>query len=321
MRNIICFSVTAFILALSIRAAAQPAAFTVLYTNSLEGVTFSREGGNEQRIFAGVRLPLDGQLRLVDGTQARLLYENKKINLEGPGLYAMTDLKRKAEQEVSSGFLTRFWSFISNSIKDTDNAEQVEKYHRRYLTNARAGINGFAERNFAIGAPTYLSQALDHPDVVFRWDSTAHPQGYHFTITPRNGQEPVFTAVAREEQLSVRLDELLLDSSQVYVWKVTALQKDSTMLESNTYPFIYQPDMDAYLTGLKESHAYRQLAEEEQELYLLYQLEEDGYLHYAYRRYQELSTQDKPESGLYKKLFATFLARMDALEEAKSLVK
>ena len=300
---------------------AQPAVFTVLYTNSLKGVTYSEEGGNERRVFAGIQLPVDGRIRLVNGAEARLLYKNKKIALEGPGLFSMTALQADAEQIVAEGFLTRFWTFISNSIKDTDNAEQVERYHRRYLTNARAGISGFAQRDYAISAPRYLTETLDDPGLTFRWDSVAHPFGYRFMIAKETTEETILVAAVDSEQLSVNLGELMLQPSSFYIWKVSALQADSTLLESPPYYFKYQPEQADYIAELKEDGDYLRLTPEEQELYLLYQMEEDSLLNQAYRRSQKLTSEDSPAAPLYRKMFVSFLARMDALEEAKSLTR
>lgn len=300
---------------------AQSSALTVLYTNSVRGITYSEEGGNDRRVFAGLKLPLEGQLRLTRGTEVRLLYQNKTLTLEGPGLHTMAQLRAHAQTEPSTGFLTRFWSFVSNSIKDTESAEQVEKYHRRYLTNARAGVSGFTARSHAISAPLYLTQALDHAQLAFKWDSVAHPNGYHFTITKETATVPVFSATTSEAQLSVDLSELLLQPSAIYIWQVSALQADSTRLESPMLYFSYEPDAGEHVAELMEDEDYQRLTSQEQQLYLLYRLEEDGLRHRAYRRYQQLSKADNPNVALYQKLFASFLARMDALEEAKSLIE
>jgi hypothetical protein len=299
---------------------AQNADLTVLYTSSVRGVTFSEEGGNEKRVFAGLKLPEEGQLRLKRGTQARLLYRNRTLDLEGPGRHTMTELRQSMQKTSSDGFLSRFWSFVSNSIKDTDNAKQVERYHRRYLTNARAGISGFVGRESAINAPLYLTQAMDNPRLTFKWDSVAHPYGYHFTITKETATEPVFAAVTRTERFTVNLSELMLQPSAIYVWKVSALQTDSSALNSGSMYFSYEPEAEDYVNEIKEDNDYRQLSPQEQELYMLYRLEEGGLLHRAYQQYQQLSADDSQEAYLYRKLFVSFLARMDALEEAKSLM-
>jgi len=299
---------------------AQNADLTVLYTNSVRGVTFSEEGGNEKRVFAGLQLPKEGQLRLKRGTQARLLYHNQTLDLEGPGRYTMTELRQSMQKTPSEGFLSRFWSFVSNSIKETDDAEQVERYHRRYLTNARAGISGFVGQESAINAPRYLTQAMDVPHLAFKWDSVAHPHGYHFSITKETATEPVFSAVTRTEGLTVNLSELMLQPSAIYVWKVNALQADSSELKSGSMYFSYEPEAEDYVNEIKEDNDFRQLSPQEQELYMLYRLEEGGLLHRAYRQYQQLSADDSRAAYLYRKLFVSFLARMDALEEAKALV-
>jgi hypothetical protein len=301
---------------------AQSASFTVLYTNSVDGITVSREGGNEQRVFAGMKLPADGRLRLQRSKKANLLYDGQKVGLEGPSLYELDQLAQELEAQSPKGFFHRFWSFVGNAIRDTDDAEQVEQYHRRYLTNVRAGIDGFASRRFSISAPQYLSQRIDAPQLTFRWDSVAAPNGYNFTIRKEISGEPVFTALAKDAQVSVALRELRLQPEAVYVWSVSALQPDSSRLESPEYYFSYEPQAYQHLLEeLSDDESYRQLSPTEQELYLLYQLEQDGLYNTAYAKYQQLSGEGSLASTLYQKLWISFLARMDALPEAQQQLK
>ena len=63
----------------------------------------------------------------------------------------------------------------------------------------------------------------------------------------------------------------------------------------------------------------RDFDEFDQPLYLLNKLEEEGFFQTAYAHYQEL-IQNAPDVSLYKKLFASFLVRMDAIEEAKTQI-
>lgn len=300
---------------------AQRDLFVILDVNSSNGLTYSQEGGNERRVFAGTTVKAPGRLRLLQDVSATIVFEDIRTTLKGPALYDLEQLGTDIRNQNSSTFLSRFWSFISNAIKDTDTPQQVEKSHRRYLTNARAGVSGFGSQAYGIEAPRYLTGLLTHPEVTFRWDSVAHPNGYRFELWQEGAAEPVLAATLSGEQLTTDLRELRFEGNAPAYWQVSALQADSSWLQSARLPVRYdQETLQAFNDQLEADGDFQSLSEAVQPIYRLYELEEAGLFQAAYHTYAT-QLQSDSSSTVSRQLFISFLLRMNALEEAQTLIK
>ena len=293
--------------------------FTVLYCNANSGILY-QNNGQGKKVFSGLNLPTQGQLKFSSGTWANVLYKGKKKRLEGPNTYELNQLAEVILKENRSTFLGRFWRFMSNSINQSDDSEKLEKYHKEYLTNSRAGISGFGESKYAIQFPVYFSETIAESLMKFYWDSIPNLNGYTFWIESRQYEHIIFKALTKSNHLSVNLGELQLKPGAIYKWKVTAVTPDSSLAVSPTAFFSYEPEgFMEYVDEVSNSKAYQNLEPQEQDLYLVHQLEEEGFYHSAHHKYQQLIKKE-PKNQLYRKLFAAFLARMNALTEAKKVI-
>lgn len=300
---------------------AQMPAFVILDTNTSDGATYSQEGGNERRVFGGMALKAPGRLRLMAGARATVVFEARRIELEGPAMYDLERLAEEIRNQNSATFLDRFWAFISNAIKDTETPDKVERYHRRYLSNARAGVSGFGSQSYAIKSPLYLSGRLTAPGVRFHWDSVAGATGYVFELWEMGAGQPILSACTRNEQLTLSLEELNLPTSQLAFWKVRTIGADSTAQHSRQHRFRYAPAaLEAFEAELEADGDYQSMTEAERVLYRLYELEEEGFFQAARQAYAQL-VQQHPRSELYTHLYTGFLVRMNALEEAKNQMR
>lgn len=316
MRAKIILIFSALIL-MSSQGRGQDDQFIILYTNSSSGIMYTAPQVKPQRVIAGIKLANKGQMRLEQGKWVNLLYNGKKKRLDGPGIFDMAKLASSIQSEKKSTFMNRFWGFLGNSVSKTEKASDLEKYHKEYLTNVRAGINGFGDAKFAIQAPIYLSELIGDPHVNFHWDSIPTLNGYTFEITSRETEQVVFQALTRGHSITVNLDELNLKHGEVYKWIVKAVNPDNTLAVSPSSFFAYAPQEVADLIqDIQSDDDYIDLEPSEQPLFLLQQLEEEGAYQAAFLKYQEMIKQES-ENLLYQKLFAAFLARMNALEEAK----
>jgi hypothetical protein len=303
------------------RLTAQQDLFVVLDVSSSNGLTYSQEGGNERRVFAGTTVKAPGRLRLLQGVSAVIVVEDTRTTLKGPAMYDLEQLGADIRSQNSSTFLSRFWSFISNAIKDTDTPQQVEQSHRRYLTNARAGVSGFGSPSYSIEAPLYLTGLLTHPEVTFRWDSVAHPSGYRFELRKEGAAEPILAATLSDEQFTTDLRQLRFEGNAPAYWQVSALQTDSSWLQSAPFPILYdEAALQNFDTQLEADGDFQSLSELVQPIYRLYELEEAGLLQAAYCTYATQLQSDAP-SAVDRQLFISFLLRMNALEEAQTLMK
>ncbi|WP_282784581.1 hypothetical protein [Phaeodactylibacter xiamenensis] len=300
---------------------AQQDLFIVLDVSSGNGLTYSQEGGNERRVFAGTTVKAPGRLRLLQGVSAVIVFEDTRTTLKGPAMYDLEQLGADIRSQNSSTFLSRFWSFISNAIKDTDTPQQVEQSHRRYLTNARAGVSGFGSSSYGIEAPHYLTGLLTQPEVTFRWDSVAHPNGYRFELRQEGAAEPILAATLSDEQFTTDLRQLRFEGNAPAYWQVSALQADSSWLQSAPFPILYdEAALQNFDTQLEADGDFQSLSEPVQPVYRLYELEEAGLLQAAYHTYAAQLQSDAP-SAVDRQLFISFLLRMNALEEAQTLMK
>ncbi|MCI4649612.1 hypothetical protein [Phaeodactylibacter sp.] len=303
------------------RLTAQQDLFVVLDVSSSNGLTYSQEGGNERRVFAGTTVKAPGRLRLLQGVSAVIVFEDTRTTLKGPAMYDLEQLGADIRSQNSSTFLSRFWSFISNAIKDTDTPQQVEQSHRRYLTNARAGVSGFGSPSYSIEAPLYLTGLLTHPEVTFRWDSVAHPSGYRFELRKEGAAEPILAATLSDEQFTTDLRQLRFEGNAPAYWQVSALQTDSSWLQSAPFPILYdEAALQNFDTQLEADGDFQSLSEPVQPIYRLYELEEAGLFQAAYCTYAAQLQSDAP-SAVDRQLFISFLLRMNALEEAQTLMK
>ena len=301
--------------------AAQGGVFVILDTNTSRGITFSQEGGNEQTVFGGMAIKSPGRLRLLKGVKASVVFEDVRIELEGPAMHDLEQLGTEIRNRHSSTFMSRFWSFISNAIKDTDTPETIEQSHRRYLSNAKAGISGFGDRVYPIEAPKFLSGPFSASKVNFRWHAVAHPNGYRFVIWQGEPTQPVLAASVMEEALTIDLRQILLEQDVPAFWQVRALQADSTWLESRPIPFSLSTDiLETFTTQLESDEDYQSLSPSEKEIFRLYQLEEQELYLSAYLAYRE-KMDNAAEIPIFRHLFTSFLLRMNALQEAQNLME
>ncbi len=300
---------------------AQSPQFKVLYTNSSSGIVFEQQGQSQKRVFPGLTLPSTGSMVFEAGKWADLMYNGKKKRLQGPASYDMAQLANSMKSEKKSTFLSRFWKFVNNSVSPSDNTSQLEKYHKEYLTNARAGISGFGDAKYAIKIPLYFSELIADAHLKFYWDSIPVRNGYIFEITSRETEQVIFKAITKSNTLSLNLDELNLDPSEVYEWMVKAVKPAGELAVSPISYFSFVPNEVADLIQeIKTDDDYQDLEDYEKDMFLLYNLEEEGAYHTAYLTYQKLINEN-PDNKLNQQLFASFLARMNALDEAIRTIK
>ncbi len=320
MRNQICLIVAICLGSAGLIRAQEDGQFTVLYTNTSSGVHYEAPAMDRSRVFAGIRLPAKGQLKLEAGARVDLLFNNRKKRLEGPRDYALAELANAMQGEKKSTFLSRFWDFLTNAVREAEDTHQLERYHKRYLTNARAGIRGFGDRAFAIQSLRYFSGVLGEEVIVFQWDSIPTLRGYTFRIRDRITDQVVFQALSRSNRLTVNLHELYLEEEAIYRWQVTGVAADSTLAVSPPSLFSYQPgEMVAFLRNLEADDDFLALEPAEQALFRLHVLEEEGFYLKAYQEYEQL-IEAQPDNRLYRKVFAAFLVRMNDLAAAQTLI-
>lgn len=318
MKTLYKFILTGALLLSALLLTGQP--ITVLSTSATSGIEYASEDGPVQRVFAGQNLPAEGRLKISEGRSMNVVYEGRKIHLEGPKQVDITEMISATNSTQGSGFISRFWDFISSSVTNTSSAEDVENYHRKYMTNTRAGIKGWGNKENSIAFPGYFSEVFGIEQLPFEWDSIAGVYHYQMTITDRSTDEIIMTAMTRSNQITLPLEDLALSPEAVYQLRITADQDGETISAPETF-FSYEPEaVKTFLKKLHQKRVFKSLTEDEQRLFVPHALEEAGYLYSARQHYGNLVSAN-PTNQLYKKVYASFLTRMNAPEEAKAILK
>lgn len=298
----------------------QAESFTVTYTNASSGIEYQgAQGSAKNRVFPGKELPPSGRLFIKRGKWLNLIYNGQKRKLEGPLKIDLSQLAQEMQVEKKSTFLGRFWNFLGNAVSQTNSADDIEKYHRRYLTNARAGISGFGDKSYPIQVPIYLTETLGSSKFDLHWTALAGVEGYSVTIQDRDQENLILKAYTKSSQLSLQLEELNLSTDAVYQIQINAKSSDS-ILSSDYILFSYEPAIvQEFIQELQQEREWTTLHGMEKDLYVAKKLEEEGFFQSANHYYQKLISQ-QPNLTFFKKLYAAFLVRMNAPKEAKQIL-
>ncbi|MEO0731410.1 MAG: hypothetical protein AAFZ52_01145 [Bacteroidota bacterium] len=292
--------------------------WTVTSTSAGSGITYHAPQGESQRVVAGTTLPEQGKIVVQADRKLNLVYGNKKISLEGPADILLTELKKQINRQQTGNFLGRFWKFISSSVTDTSKAEDVENYHRKYMTNTRAGIRGFGKDSTRLALPEYFSGRLTTPKAPLRWSPVAGAESYRIQVRERDGDGRILEAVTRSNGYDLQLDALACEPAAVYVLEIGPATGKSAATEAF---FTYEPGADKALTdNLLTSQEAELLTEEESALYFAYWLEKEQFHAAARTIYENLLVAD-PDNRLYRKTYASFLVRMDVPDQAREVLK
>ncbi len=268
-------------------------------------------------IYPGMELSTEGRLSLKAGQKISLLLENKKLTFKGPIVVDLSKLRSSGAEEEGSFFRRRFQQYVTSTIRQTGDLVELTTYYESNRNDTREEASGFGRRDFAIVVPEYISETFGEDKIYFRWDSIPTLNGYIFTIESQSLEEVIFKAKTKSNGITINLAELNIKHGPVYQWKAMAVHPDSTLAISPTSLFSYEPrEVDSFISDLKDSGEYQLLEPFERMIYLLRQLELEGFYHTAYAYYKDL-IQEEPENRLYQKLFAAFLVRMNAFEEAR----
>ena len=293
--------------------------FVILYTSTDEGIVYTDAAKEKQPVFSGINLPVEGQLFLEDGTWMNILFNGQKRRLEGPKVFKLEALADQINSKSKPTFLSRFWTFLSNSISRTNTNDQLEEYHQEFM-QARAAVEGFANRKYEIQVPSYLGEIIGSSSVVFNWDSIATLKGtYTFRMQSRD-EIPVMEVTTKTNRLTIELAELNLKEGVVYEWKVLAIKPNGSYAYSPSVAFSYEPiAAQKYIQRLRDHENMQDLEELEQQLFILHELDRRQFHYNAYQTYKQMLEED-PEDLLMRKLFAAFLTKNNALKEAKSIL-
>lgn len=291
----------------------------VLSTNASDGIEYEPRGGQARSVYPGNHLQPDGQLYLLEGRTVSLVTDGKKISITGPRTVPLATILQQVGETPGSTFLGRFWNFISGSVTNTRNTQEVEKYHRRHMTNTRAGISGYTKRGEVILIPLYFRGVISTAEIDLRWQAPDSVGTFVLRILEGDSEKEILMARTRDNRMRLSLADLNLSPTKNYIIRVSG-KRNGERVESPTLFFSYQPgSTEEFTRELTQRTAFGQLDRSEQSIYSAMAFEDKDHFLAAKMVYEGLMT-EQPDNELYQKLYAAFLARMDDLATANQLI-
>lgn len=281
---------------------------------------FSGANNIGKRLLPGDILSPRGIIRCESDALAVLLFKGKKQKIEAGKELDLTQLAAEKATGNRMGYFGRFLSFIGSSVNNTEDNSKLEKYHQRYMANAKGGIRGWGQGSADIMTYKYLSESVGGEGMLFEWAANENYHGYTFEIREEENNTLFFKAFPRANAINLHLEQLNFLPGALYSWRVKALDTAGQEVSTAKILFSYEPDALADFLASKElARAMEKVEEGEKDLLLVYELEEKRFFYAAYSKYQDMIKQS-PENDLYKRLFAAFLIRSENLTAAKEVL-
>lgn len=302
-------AIVIFLLALQLGLSGQDVVIVTRVSGQVQ--YYAQHGAKPIMVHPGMELSLTGKIRCKGNSSAKLLYKNATLPLAGSRLRDVQEVVKAARPSSQMGFTGRFLNFVTESVKDGETPEKLQKHHRRYMNKASGGIKGFSGKEFQIPAIILTTGKLPAANVIFKWRNTAGEGPYAFQLYAAKGKQ-VAHILVRDTFLTLDLDQLAMDIFAEYEWSVTRGEG----VKSASIPFEICPDKAKEVQGqIAQESDYQSADPIEQQLMLAYGLEEEHCFYSANNTYAHLLAAD-PDNALLRKMYASFLARMNMLPEA-----
>ena len=276
---------------------------------------YTQYGAKPVLMYPGLELDLKGKVRCKGSASAKLLYNGSTFLLAGSKFKNVQDVVKAAGGASQMSFSGRFFNFVTESVKEGDSNEKLEKHHRRYMSKTAGGIKGYAKPGYAITPLLLTTGKLPSANVIFKWRNTAGEGPYTFNLLSA-ANKVIAQLLVRDTFITLDLDQLALNLDEEYTWSVTRGER----AKSFPIPFMVCPasTMDKQ-NEISHEAVFKTATPTEQQLMLAYSLEEERCFYSANQTYTHLLAAD-PDNMLLRKMYATFLARMDMLPEANAFL-
>lgn len=311
MRTILIFSLSLFI---CLGLNAQSKLVVLHVTGQAEYLPFY--GAKSVYLAPGDELEIKGKIKCKGAGSIRLIFDGIPITVTGTKARELDEIVKTATRHSQMSFTGRFFSFLNESVNEGVTDEKLKKHHRRYMNKTSGGIKGFATPDATVKALLLTTGKLPAANVIFKWRNIQGGGPYLFTIQ-NAAHKDVAKVLTRDTAITLDLDQLALNLDEEYHWMVERGEKD----HSAQIPFEVCPSPAIeQASEISNDASYQNAGPEERKLMAAFMLEEERFFYAANQIYQQL-TQQSPDNAIYRRVYASFLARMDMLPEAEKLIE
>lgn len=276
---------------------------------------YAYDGARPVVLSPGMELALQGRLQCKGAGTAKLICNGSTFTVAGSNAVSIQELVKPATKASQMTFAGRFFTFLAESIKGGNSQRDLEKHHEHYMDKVRGGIKGWGLQSHAIKPLLLATGKLPAASVAFTWRKTAGQGPYTFQLLAENGVL-VAQVLTRDTIVTLDLDQLALQLGEAYSWQVSRGEN----AKSAAIPFeLSNINVKDRQAELAKEPAFQSADPLEQQLMLAYQLEQEKCFYNANYIYQQLLSAE-PDNVLLNKMYATYLARLDMLGEAQTVL-
>lgn len=281
----------------------------VLHVNG-QVLYYAQIGAKPVPLYSGMYLGLTGKVRCKGSATAKMVYNGKAFLVSGTKMRDVQDIVKSAGKASQMSFTGRFFDFVTESVKEGDNPENVKKHHRKYMGKVRGGIKGFA--GFTITPLLLTTGKLPPAKVMFNWRPLNGGAGpYTFKLFDKD-TTTIAQILVKDTVITLDLEQLALNLDEEYSWNVSKGAYDrSAPIRFEICP----TSVVERQTDLSHEPAFLSADPTEQQLMLAYRLEEERCYYMANNTYKQLLDAN-PNNVLIHRMYTTFLARMEMEGEA-----
>lgn len=286
----------------------------VLHVNG-QVLYYAQTGAKPVPLYSGMHLGLTGRVRCKGTATAKMVYNGKAFLVSGTKMRDVQDIVKSAGKASQMSFTGRFFDFVTESVKEGDNPENVKKHHRKYMGKTRGGIKGFGKPDYTITPLLFTTGKLPPARVMFNWRRASGEGPYTFNLLSATNKT-IAQVLVQDTVLTLDLEQLALNLDEEYIWSVTR----ASNAKSAPVPFELCPSsVVERQTDLSHEPAFLSAEHTERQLMVAYRLEEERCYYTANNTYKQLLNAD-PNNVLLQRMYTTFLARMDMLPEANAML-
>jgi hypothetical protein len=292
---------------------------TVLHTNGK--VMYTADGSSKAtQIFPGDPVSAKGSIQCQANSSVKLLCKGKTFEFNDTRSHGLTDeVLKKAGDGSSLSFTNRFWNFLTTSMEGSEDEHKLEEHHHESMEKTHAGVKGYATGDFAMGVNVVYIHNFGEGMVQFKWDQIETNQ-YCFVLTRQSDDGEVARIWTSNNSLHLNLEDLPLKNDAAYEWQVFSAEPGKEVPSTPKILFSYQPEtLKKTLERTKGLRAYQDASDLEKALMEAFALEEAGFYYSAANAYQHMDSKFEGNM-LVRRAKASFLARIDQLDEAKALI-
>lgn len=259
-----------------------------------------------KKLKANTLLFPEATIKLKKKAKVNLYYDGEYQVLNGPGVFAIDELMKKAEGRIRDNFakmMAEDYLMASTDGKDSGNKKGGIGYgNKKYLILPIAPASDDKE-----------PVIIDDREIQFEWKNKkgVAPSNNTFQLMITGpGEKEVYQVEVKGFSHTVSSSTLGLSAGATYGWRVKSVSNDTITSPKVLFEYADPADQTGILAEIQRRPIYKSSSPAAQLFFQAVYLEENGYDYAAYQRYR-LGIKKYKKNAMLQKAYQSYLQRHD----------